>query len=61
MTERVHLDEFLHGLSQPLSKDLVTAFSAMVREPEVAASEYAGRLRAVMDQTMRADDGNASC
>jgi hypothetical protein len=43
------LDDFLAQLTEPLSKSLVEAFKELLADPGVAQSEYAQRLRLVLE------------
>ena len=56
MSDRKHLEELLAQVSNNLSKHLLEQFREMVRRPDVSTSEYAGKLRALMDEQLQASN-----
>jgi hypothetical protein len=60
MTDRTHLDELVEAADRPLSQKLVATFRALVRDPRMGLSDYATRLKAVMEERLLEDPENAA-
>jgi hypothetical protein len=54
MSDRTHLDELLAQADNNISRQLLEYFREMLRSPDVAASDYSAKLRAVMDEQLEA-------
>jgi hypothetical protein len=54
MSDRTHLDELLAQAGDDFGKQLLEEFREMVRSPDLAASDYTAKLRALMDEQLQA-------
>jgi hypothetical protein len=52
MTDPTHLNDIHSSMTKPLSKKLVEAFRKAVRDPSVARTDYAQRLKNEMEAAL---------
>ena len=56
MTDASHLDTFLAKETIPFRKSLIEEFTKSVRDPDVALTSYATRLKAIMEAQLQTTD-----
>ena len=59
MTDHCHLDELVAATSPQLSLELIKAFRAMIRDPAVGATDYASKLKAVLEDSVQQEQEHA--
>jgi hypothetical protein len=59
MTDHSHLDELVAATGPGLSLELLRAFQAMIRDPAVGATDYASKLKAVLEDSIQQEQEHA--
>jgi hypothetical protein len=60
MTDPAHLNDLHSSITKPLSKKLVETFREAVRDPSVARTDYAQRLKNEMEAALEEGQPDAA-
>jgi hypothetical protein len=60
MTDPAHLNDVYSSITKPLSKKLVEMFREAVRDPSIARTDYAQRLKNEMEAALEEEQPDAA-
>ena len=60
MPDNIHLDDLITSTSSILSRRLLEEFRDMTRDPNVSSTDYAARLRNVMEAYLEEEPTDAT-
>lgn len=59
MTDRTHLDGLIAATEQPLHLRLLESFREAARDPNLTQTDYAARLKSVMEDALQSEAADA--
>lgn len=60
MADHSHLDELITASSSKLDTELLEAFRSMIRNPDISTTDYASRLKIIMEESIQQERQHAA-